>query len=185
MSYPVILGQVLLVLFGAMEFVLRRGAVAKSFRASDDDGGSTRLLLVVWIPAVAALFSAGLGPRLPTWAQWLGIAMASVGFVLRIVAFRTLGAYYTRTLVTVAGQGVVQQGPYRHIRHPGYLSALLIWVGAAAGLGGLLPPLIELALLAPVYLYRIRIEERMLLKNLGREYASYRANSWRFVPFVF
>ncbi|HME72519.1 MAG TPA: isoprenylcysteine carboxylmethyltransferase family protein [Myxococcota bacterium] len=185
MSYPTIVGSVLLVLFGAIELVMRQGAVAKSWSASDDDGGSTRLMLVVWIPAIAALFTAGLGPKLAPWTQWLGIAIGSAGIILRIVAFRTLGAYYTRTLVTVAGQRVVQRGPYRYIRHPGYLSALLIWVGAAAGFGFFLPPLLELVLLVPVYTHRIGVEERMLLKNLGSEYAIYRAKSWRLVPFVF
>jgi protein-S-isoprenylcysteine O-methyltransferase Ste14 len=185
MSYPMILGNVLLVLFGAIELVMRQGVVAKSFRANEDDGGSTRLMLAIWIPAIAALFTAGLGPKLPPWTQWLGIAIGSAGILLRIVAFRTLGAYYTRTLVTVTGQRVVQRGPYRYIRHPGYLSALMIWVGAAAGFGSLLPPLIELLLLVPVYMHRIGIEERMLLKNLGSEYATYSSKSWRLVPFVF
>ncbi|HKE13040.1 MAG TPA: isoprenylcysteine carboxylmethyltransferase family protein [Myxococcota bacterium] len=185
MADPKTLGSALLILFGVIELVMRQGAVAKSFSTGRDDRGSTRLLLVVWIPAVAALWTAGLGPTLPRWIQWLGIAMGSAGIVLRIVAFRTLGQYYTRALVTVTGQRVVQRGPYRYIRHPGYLSTLLIWVGAATGLGFLLPPLLELVLLCPVYAYRIGIEERMLLKNLGSEYASYRTCSWRLVPFVF
>ncbi|HBZ70581.1 MAG TPA: isoprenylcysteine carboxylmethyltransferase family protein [Deltaproteobacteria bacterium] len=185
MSYPTIAGGILLVLFGAFELVMRQGPVAKSWSAGDEDAGSTRLMLLIWAPAIAALFTAGHGPRLPLWTQWVGIAMGSAGVILRRVAFRTLGAYYTRTLVTVAGQRVVRRGPYRYIRHPGYLSALLIWVGAAAGFGFLLPPLLELLLLIPVYTYRIGVEERMLLKNLGSEYATYREKSWRLVPFVF
>jgi protein-S-isoprenylcysteine O-methyltransferase Ste14 len=185
MTDPKAMGSVLLILFGVIELVMRQGAVAKSFSAGGDDRGSTRLMLLVWIPAIFVLFTAGLGPKLPLWIPWLGIAMGSAGILLRIISFRTLGKYYTRTLVTVSGQGVVQRGPYRYVRHPGYLSTLLIWVGAATGSGFLLPPLLELALLVPVYAYRIGVEERMLLKNLGSEYSSYRARSWRLVPFVF
>jgi protein-S-isoprenylcysteine O-methyltransferase Ste14 len=185
MADPKALGSALLILFGVIELVMRQGVVAKSFSTGGDDRGSTRLIVVVWIPALAALFTAGLGPRLAVWIQWLGIAIASAGILLRIIAFRTLGRYYTRTLVTVTGQGVVERGPYRYVRHPGYLSTLLIWVGAAAGFGFLLPPLLELVLLVPVYAYRIRVEESMLLKHLGSEYSSYRARSWRLVPFVF
>jgi protein-S-isoprenylcysteine O-methyltransferase Ste14 len=185
MADPKTLGSALLILFGVIELVMRQGAVAKSFSTGGDDRGSTRLMLVVWIPAVAALFTAGVGPKLALWIQWLGIAMGSAGILLRIIAFRTLGKYYTRTLVTVTGQSVVQRGPYRYVRHPGYLSTLLIWVGAATGFGSLLPPLLEFVLLFPVYAYRIGIEERMLLKNLGGEYSSYRTRSWRLVPFVF
>jgi protein-S-isoprenylcysteine O-methyltransferase Ste14 len=31
-----------------------------------------------------------------------------------------LGAYYSRTLRSAAEQGVVDTGPYRLVRHPGY-----------------------------------------------------------------
>lgn len=185
MSYSITISTVLLLLFGVIELVMRQGAVARSLSASEDDRGSTRLMLIIWIPAIAALFTTGFGPRLTPWTQWLGIALGGAGIVLRIVAFRALGAYYTRTLVTVTEQGVVQHGPYRYIRHPGYLSALLTWFGAAAGFGFVLPPLIELALLVPVYSYRIGVEERMLLRNLGSEYATYKAKTWRLLPFVF
>jgi len=185
MTYPTVLGTVLLLLFGAFEFSMRQGGVAKRWSPGDDDRGSSRLMFIVWVPAVAILFTTGLGPRLAPWTQWLGIAVGTAGILLRLVAFRTLGRYYTRTLVTVAGQGVVQHGPYRYIRHPGYLSALLTWPGAAAGLGYLLPPLLELLLLVPAYIYRIEVEEKMLLKNLGSEYATYSNKSWRLIPFVF
>lgn len=42
------------------------------------------------------------------------------GLALRVWSMRTLGAFYTRTLRTAQNQHVVDTGPYRMIRHPGY-----------------------------------------------------------------
>jgi len=44
---------------------------------------------------------------------------------------RTLGASYSRTLRTDDAQRVVDDGPYRLIRHPGYAGSLLVWSGFA------------------------------------------------------
>jgi protein-S-isoprenylcysteine O-methyltransferase Ste14 len=43
---------------------------------------------------------------------------------------RTLGRAYSRTLRTER-ERVVEAGPYRHVRHPGYLGSNLIWLGFA------------------------------------------------------
>jgi protein-S-isoprenylcysteine O-methyltransferase Ste14 len=37
----------------------------------------------------------------------------------------------------------------------------------------------------PVYLYRISVEEKMLVKELGDEYVQYQKRTRRLVPFVF
>jgi Isoprenylcysteine carboxyl methyltransferase (ICMT) family len=49
---------------------------------------------------------------------WGGVALMGGGLVLRVWAARVLGAFYTRTLRTSAGQRVVAEGPYRLVRHP-------------------------------------------------------------------
>ena len=91
----------------------------------------------------------------------------------------------TSTLVTSGDQSVVRHGPYRLVRHPGYLGSMLAWTGAAASSGNLLSLLAVLALLAIAYAHRIRTEERMLIDALGEPYAEYRRRSWRLLPFVF
>ena len=98
---------------------------------------------------------------------------------------RVLGRFYTRTLVTTGDQEVVRSGPYRLVRHPGYLGSILVWTGAAATSGNALSLLAVLALLSVAYTHRIRTEERMLVDALGEPYAEYRRHSWRLVPFVF
>jgi protein-S-isoprenylcysteine O-methyltransferase Ste14 len=182
---PELAGGFLMLGFAAME-LLRKGETAKSVAATPADRGSSALIVVAYAIAVVAvstrlLPSVGMGAVL----AWVGVAVGLLGFALRIWAMRVLGEFYTRRLVTTAQQYVVEDGPYRRVRHPGYLGSLLVWTGAAASSGNLLCLGVVVVLLAVAYSYRIRTEEKMLVVALGAPYEEYRARSWRLVPFVF
>lgn len=79
------------------------------------------------------------------------------------------------------GQYVVTTGPYRTIRHPGYLSAMLLGVASGLALGSywsIVPILPVMALV----LRRVRIEERLLLAEL-EGYSDYAQRvRYRLVP---
>jgi protein-S-isoprenylcysteine O-methyltransferase len=107
------------------------------------------------------------------------------GMGLRYWASRVLGRFYTRTLRVAGDQELVERGPYRMIRHPGYSAALLLWAGAGlATVNGLAAAVLMLVMLGS-YLYRIRCEEAMLLASLGTPYQSYMKRTWKLVPFVY
>ena len=175
----------LLVLFGAMEFFMRRGTTAKSLQAHASDRGTTPLILLSYAFCVFALSIPA--PRLvwPEWVRWLGVLSCAAGTILRLWSMHTLGQYYTRTLVTTPNQSVVCRGPYRVVRHPGYLSAMLVWVSAAVGSGAVMATIAVLVLLAVGYVIRIRAEERMLVEELGLEYREYQKRSWRLIPLLY
>lgn len=81
-----------------------------------------------------------------------------------------------------AGGRLVQSGPYRWIRHPMYTSVMLggaacAWAAASAWSA------LALALLVATLVIKATLEERwMLLEHSG--YESYRAGTWRFMPFI-
>jgi protein-S-isoprenylcysteine O-methyltransferase Ste14 len=169
-----------------MEIFLRKGGVAKSVRPTATDRGTSALIVAAYALAVLAISSHILpSVAFSTAGAWIGVAIGVFGFICRIWAMRVLGRFYTRTLVTTPDQRVVRDGPYRLVRHPGYLGSMLVWVGAAASSGNLLSLLAVSALLALAYSYRIVIEERMLTDALGAAYVEYSRHSWRLVPFVF
>ncbi len=62
--------------------------------------------------------------------SWLGLVIMLLGLGLRVWSMRVLGAYYSRTLRVTDTQVIVTQGPYRIVRHPGYLGTILLWVGS-------------------------------------------------------
>ena len=108
-----------------------------------------------------------------------------IGTGLRIWAARTLGGYYTRTLLTTDTQKVISDGPYSRIRHPGYLGDIVMWIGFGVISSNLIIAILFPVMFVAVYLYRISVEERMLGEALGDEYTQSQKRTRRLIPFVF
>ena len=175
-----------LILFGLTEFLLRRGATAKSLKHTTADHGTTPLIFGSYAVVAGILFIRNLpGNVLPPAAAWTGVALAFAGLVVRWWAMIVLGQFYTRTLTTTPGQRVVTRGPYRWVRHPGYLGSLLTWVGAAAASGNLVIVVLVTAVLVFAYARRIAAEEAMLVEALGADYVAYQNRTRRLVPLLF
>ena len=51
---------------------------------------------------------------------WIGTSIMCLGFALRYWSILVLGKYFRTTVELEKGQKVVQNGPYRYIRHPSY-----------------------------------------------------------------
>jgi protein-S-isoprenylcysteine O-methyltransferase Ste14 len=108
------------------------------------------------------------------------------GVALRYWSMLTLGEFFTRTLIVLPGHSIVTAGPYRVVRHPGYLAQLVVLTAgcALASLNLWLVALIGPPLVA-AYAYRIQAEERMLASQFGEAYQGYRSRTWRLFPGVF
>ena len=79
----------------------------------------------------------------------------------------------------------MQDGPYRVIRHPGYLGIMLMWGGAALATVNWITALIVVVGGVAVFSYRIRSEEAMMAEAFGERYTAYEDRTWRLVPFIF
>jgi len=183
------LGVLIIIGFFFMEIRLRRGEEAKSWQAGQFDQRSTMFIVIAYFICGIALLSTSLLDRLkiallPAWIGWLGILIALLGFGLRIWSMNVLGKFYTRTLKVTESQSIVRDGPYRLIRHPGYLGSILIWSGVAASTQNWIVLLMVLLVMFGVYIYRIQTEERMLLET-NAKYAEYRKQTWRLIPLVY
>jgi len=180
----------LLVGFFVMERFVR-SAGTKDMARTDHDRGTTTFVSVAMGTAFVVV---PLGPLV----NWLdiapvhvvalavtGVVMGLVGLFVRYLAFTTLGRFFTRTLRQAEDHVLVTDGIYRLVRHPGYLSDILLFTGAALATGNLIAMVVVPALFLPAYAYRIHTEEAMLAKTFGEEYEAYRRTSKRLVPFVF
>ena len=174
--------------FALTELLLRRDAVARRFKPDAGDRGTSFQILLSYVAAVILLaLSAPATPwlRLACGARVVAAGVALGGIGLRWWSMIVLGRLYTRTLVTTADQAVVRSGPYRVVRHPGYLGSLMAWTGAALVLAPLPIAGLISAVLMLAYLRRVHHEERMLVNRLGSAYAAYRLRTWRLIPFVY
>ena len=118
------------------------------------------------------------------WLNIIGLLLGFGGIVIRVAAFRTLGRFFSRTLREAEGHNLVTAGVYRYIRHPGYLSDFMIFIGVALALGNLILIIAIPVLFVPAYIYRIHVEERMLIEIFGDRYIQYIKTSKRLIPFV-
>lgn len=150
------------------------------------DRGSYAALTVLMATGYwAAFFSASrYGRAFGAWASWLGAFLAVGGTLFRQWAIRTLGQYFTRSVRVSPDQRVVQEGPYRWVRHPSYTGAILAAAGVGLALGNPLSFAFLLAAVVPGFAYRISIEEKALVETLGEPYRAYRARTKRLIPFV-
>ena len=178
-------GLAVLLLYG-LQSEVRFGAKARSRAKGPADRGSSLaisaadLLLVAgfvlamksgssWVPA---WFGARKMPGLPAIA-WAGVALGVAGLALRLWSVLTLRERYTKTLLTHEEHAVERDGPYRWVRHPGYLGSLLALGGVALASGNSIVFFTSLAALVAAYTYRIRVEEQMLVGALGESYVAY------------
>jgi protein-S-isoprenylcysteine O-methyltransferase Ste14 len=113
----------------------------------------------------------------------VGLALQASGLVLRVWSMRTLGSFYSRTLRTQDEQLVVDSGPYRLIRHPGYLGSLLIWIGFAFTSRSAIVVTGVAGFVGSAYARRISAEEQLLTRDLPG-YGEYRGRTWKLVPYL-
>lgn len=174
----------------AVDLALRKGR-ARSARSGPHDRGSSALLALMGVLAIPGsilyLIFGDPGPeRISARGGAFFVVLLILGTWLRIRSMRELGEYFTRTLVVSGGQRLVESGPYRWLRHPGYLAQLAVFISLSALFArSWIAPAAVLALMGPGYAYRIRVEERMLVSELGAIYETYQARTWRLVPGLF
>jgi protein-S-isoprenylcysteine O-methyltransferase Ste14 len=101
-----------------------------------------------------------------------GLAAVALGW--GVVLWATASNAHFSTTVHVHGEGHTVQtgGPYRIVRHPGYVGAIVYQVGAPLLLGSWWA-LVPAALSVPLFVLRTWLEDRTLQEELAgyREYA--------------
>ena len=86
------------------------------------------------------------------------------GVTLRAWAIHELGAQYSHRVVRISESGLICSGPYRVLRHPAYAGMLLANIGFV-GYFASPASIAALALLAAAILWRIRVEEDVLVRS--------------------
>jgi protein-S-isoprenylcysteine O-methyltransferase len=160
-----------------------RPEVVDDSGAPEDQAGLTELPRAYFFSAGAIVASPALSAsvRLPRACAPLGLALEVGSIGLRVWAMRTLRGHYARTLRVVDDQPVIRDGPYRLVRHPGYLGVLLLWTGAALTARNALAPALALTAVGTAYGHRMNAEDALLRRDLPG-YAEYAAATGRVLP---
>jgi len=138
-------------------------------------------VLAFYLPPVEYLYVAAVLPR-SGWMPAAGIVLVCLGVVLFVWARRTLGRNYSGHVSVKSEQSLVRSGPYRFIRHPAYAGFLLMALGLCLGYSSLTGLGAVLVLLVPGLVYRMRVEEKLLVQHFGDAYRQYRSATPRLIP---
>ena len=170
-------------------FLARRTAV----QAGSVLNTEQRSQRVLWISILMGL-SLALGFKYLAWApikleyiprQALAMLMFGAGLYLRYAAVTKLGRFFTTNVAIQQEHRLINDGPYRWLRHPAYTGLLIALFAAGVAMGDYLA--LALLLMPTVWAFsrRIEIEERMLLAEFGSVYADFCQSTWRLLPWVY
>jgi protein-S-isoprenylcysteine O-methyltransferase Ste14 len=142
------------------------------------------LCLVHWVVAGLDRGRLHWSDTVPTWLQLAALAVFAGGMAMQLWAMRVNPFYSSAVRIQAErGQRVIDRGPYRWLRHPGYAGAIPALVASGMALCSWLAAAIG-ALGIAWLLYRTVVEDRMLRAELPgyEEYA--RHVRWRLLPGV-
>jgi protein-S-isoprenylcysteine O-methyltransferase Ste14 len=112
-----------------------------------------------------------------------GDVLIAAGFLAAYLVFKE-NSFAAATIGVAEGQTVVSTGPYAIVRHPMYAGAFLYLLGTPLALGSYWG-LAALALMAPILIWRLVDEERVLEQRLPG-YSDYKRKvRWRLLPGVY
>ena len=114
-------------------------------------------------------------------ARVIGWPLVGGGMALAVWFARTMQSADTTLRTDKPVSGLVQDGPFRYSRNPGYLSLTMLYAGMA-----ILRNALWAILLVPLVLYVIQREviereERYLERTFGEEYLAYKTRVRRWV----
>jgi protein-S-isoprenylcysteine O-methyltransferase Ste14 len=121
---------------------------------------------------------------LPSYVFYPGLVIMIMGFAISYWGVLTLGHFWSGIVRVIPDHKVVQEGPYRFVRHPIYASEILSLIGLGLALQSWVALLIILIAEGAWYGNRIRIEEKFLTAELGDEYIQYMKSVKRIIPHI-
>ncbi len=136
-----------------------------------------------WIALQVAKMADGALPTLPRGARTAGAALMVLGGLL---ALWCVAAFVVEGRGTPAPfdppRSLVPRGPYRWVRNPMYLGALLVLIGFGAWRASLAMILLAIPVAALAHLFVVLYEERTLERRFGIPYIAYHALVNRWLP---
>ena len=184
-----LMGILFVPMFGAGLVMMKKSPelLRKRLNAKEQESEQKTVLLLSGCMFLAAFIVAGLNFRfgwiiLPDWVSWAAAAMFLAGYILYAEVLRE-NVYLSRTVEVQENQKVIDTGLYGIVRHPMYMSTLLLFLAMPLVLGSVISFVIML-LYIPVIAKRIRNEEEVLEKGL-EGYTEYKKKvKYKVIPYV-
>ena len=134
------------------------------------------ILGFVGVSLGTAIWRFGTVPSLPGWIDGAirvgGIVLLGVAGLLAAWGLWSIGRQMSSQAEVRPDTELVTDGAFRVVRHPLYLSILLLWAGGTFALASWFMAACTVVLV-PLFVARSRLEERILMRHFGAAYGAY------------
>jgi len=184
-----LLGILFVPMFIAGLIMMKRAPdlLRKRLDVKEEEKEQKTVIVLSGLMFLAAFIVAGLNFRfrwivLPVWVSWAAAVLFLLAYVLYAEVLRE-NIWLSRTVEVQENQKVVDTGLYGIVRHPMYMTTLLLFLSMPLVLGSVISFVIML-LYIPIIAKRIRNEEQVLEGGL-EGYAEYKKRiRYKVIPFV-
>ena len=184
-----LLGILFVPMFIAGLIMMKRAPdlLRKRLDAKEEEKEQKTVIVLSGLMFLAAFIVAGLNFRfrwivLPVWVSWAAAVLFLLAYVLYAEVLRE-NVWLSRTVEVQENQKVVDTGLYGIVRHPMYMTTLLLFLSMPLVLGSVISFVIML-LYIPIIAKRIRNEEQVLEGGL-EGYAEYKKRiRYKVIPFM-
>ena len=172
---------------GIVMMIKSPALLKKRLNAKEKQSEQKEVLLLSGLMFLAAFVLAGLNYRFGWFMlpKWVCIAAAGVFLIAYVLYAEVLreNVYLSRTIEVQENQKVIDTGLYGIVRHPMYMSTLLLFLAMPLVLGSVFSFAVML-LYIPIIAKRIRGEEQILEAGLDG-YAGYKKRiKYKVIPFI-
>ncbi|TFH36085.1 MAG: isoprenylcysteine carboxylmethyltransferase family protein [Bacteroidia bacterium] len=171
------------------EILLSRLSRSKSPGSKRRDKNSLRLMWITIIISITLGVLMMIYIPLPISAStitgYIGLILIVCGVLIRFVAIRTLGNFFTVNLAIHDDHRIVNTGLYKYIRHPSYTGSLLSFIGLGVSFNNWISLCVIIIPVLFSFIYRINVEEKLMLRQFGLEYVKYMKSTKRLIPLIY
>jgi protein-S-isoprenylcysteine O-methyltransferase Ste14 len=176
-----------LFLLSEIILTLTKRSKKKSVKKKKDRGSMVLLWTVITTSLTAGFNLADYSTwnSLNYFISFFGLLLFLLGLIIRWTAIIQLKKAFTVDVAINQEHKLKTEGLYKIVRHPSYLGLLLIISGLSTGMNSLISFLV---ITIPVFLtivYRINVEEAVLLEEFGSKYADYSKTTKKIIPYLF
>ncbi len=159
--------------------------LARRMKLREKEVEQKLIIKLSFVPFLLAFILPGIDKRLgwsnvPSTIIVAAELLVFIGYILFFLVLKE-NQFASRVVEVEKGQKVIQSGPYRFVRHPMYMGAVLMYIASPLALGSYWA-IIPAIFIIPIFIARIINEESVLTKEL-EGYSDYKLKTrYRLIP---
>ncbi len=115
---------------------------------------------------------------------YAGVVLFIAGYALRLTSRILLHKQFSVFVALQKEHKLITTGIYKWVRHPIYTAGIISFVGFILITNSTLGLITGILLVFPALLYRIHVEEQMLIAHFGEEYVEYKKRVKALIPWL-